>query len=225
MSLLSVENVVKEYRRGAERFRAVDDLSLAVEAGDVVAVSGRSGSGKTTLLTLVAGLLTPTAGTVRLLGTDLRGLSDRGRCEFRNRHIGFVPQGQSLLANLDVYDNIRLPHDLARRDGDIAGRVDYLLERLGLARLRHRRPAQLSGGEMRRVAIARALVNQPEIILADEPTGDLDNENIGLVMDTLLAAREQGATVVFSTHENEAARHASRLFTMDGGRLALSRPA
>ncbi|MDR2391193.1 MAG: ATP-binding cassette domain-containing protein, partial [Planctomycetota bacterium] len=181
---------------------------------------GRSGSGKTTLLALAAGLLVPTSGRIAIEGVDINSLQDEDMAEFRNRRIGFIPQGQSTMASLTVFDNVRLPHYLSRRRGASPPEIDALLDRLGLAELRDCFPAELSGGEMRRVSLARTLVNRPALILADEPTGDLDPENIAIVMGAFVEAKNAGTAIVFATHEEEATRHADRLFRMAGGRLA-----
>ena len=219
MSLLEATHLVKEYQRDGAPFRAVDDVSLRVESGEVVAIVGRSGSGKTTFLNMIAGLVSPTSGGVTFAGTDILALRDADMSRLRNRSIGFVPQGQSLLANLTVFDNVRLPHYLDRRDDDAVARTAFLLDELGIAHLGKMRPAQLSGGEMRRVAIARAMMNRPLLLIADEPTGDLDMDNIHGVMALFVALAEKGVAVVFSTHEEEAEKRADRIVEMTAGRM------
>ncbi|MCC8110002.1 MAG: ABC transporter ATP-binding protein [Planctomycetes bacterium] len=217
--MLDVMNLTKEYDRGGAVFAAVADATLAVAGGEVVAVVGRSGSGKTTFLTMVAGLLKPTRGRVVVDGVDIRSLKDAELSLLRNRCIGYVPQGQSLLANLTVFDNVRLPFYFAPRDDNVAGRTAFLLEEVGLSHLAGMYPAQLSGGEMRRVAIARALMNRPKILLADEPTGDLDAANSTAVMDIFGNLAAKGMAVVFSTHEDDAARRADRVVEMVSGTM------
>ncbi|MDR1534271.1 MAG: ABC transporter ATP-binding protein [Planctomycetota bacterium] len=221
MSLLEAEGLGKSYPgvRGG-RIIAVDGVDLKAGKGEMIGIVGRSGSGKTTLLALFAGLLRPTSGRALVAGVDVHGLEEGEMAEFRNRNLGFVPQGPSLIAALSVRDNVRLPHFLSPRPGEeVSGRADELLERLGLAELRDRFPAELSGGEMRRVSLARSLINRPALVLADEPTGDLDSANSAAVMEIFEEAREAGTTVVFSTHETWASARADRLFRMAGGKL------
>lgn len=220
MSMLATSNLTKEYVRDGCVFLAVDDASLRVGEGEVVGIVGRSGSGKTTLLNLAAGLLRPTRGSVAIGGVDILALSDAEMSLLRNRRIGYVPQGQSLLSNLTVFDNVRLPRYFDRRDDNVAGRTAFLLDELGIPHLAGMYPAQLSGGEMRRVAIARAMMNKPALLLADEPTGDLDVDNIHGVMDIFSALASKGVAVVFSTHEDEAVRRADRIVEMVSGKLS-----
>lgn len=219
MSIVTVANLVKEYPRNGSAFAAVSEVNLQVRPGELLGIVGRSGSGKTTLLNLIAGLLKPSSGTVRIQGVDINSLADAKLSRLRNECIGFVPQGQSLLPNLTVFDNVRLPHYFADRDDDVARRTDFLLEELGIAHLAGAYPASLSGGEMRRVAIARAMVNRPPLLLADEPTSDLDMDNIHAVMDIFARLADKGVAVLFSTHEDEAVRRAGRVMEMAGGVL------
>ena len=220
MSLLEAKSLSKHYSSaGGRRTAAVDSVDFTVERGEVVGIVGRSGSGKTTLLALAAGLLVPTSGRITIEGIDINSLQDEAMAEFRNRRIGFVPQGQGTIASLTVLDNVRLPHYLSRRRDAPLPRTDEWLDRLGLSELRDCFPAELSGGEMRRVSLARTLANRPALILADEPTGDLDPENIAVVMGAFAEAKHAGTAIVFATHEGEAARHADRLFRMAGGKL------
>lgn len=221
MSILSASNLIKEYNRNGGAFRALDDVSLRVERGELVGIVGRSGSGKTTFLNIVSGLLMPSSGSIALDGVDILSLSDAELSRLRNRAIGFVPQGQSLLANLTVFDNVRLPHYFDRRDDNAAGRTSFLLDELGISHLADMYPAQLSGGEMRRVSIARAMMNRPQLLLADEPTGDLDIGNINAVMDIFSSLANNGVAIIFSTHEEEAAvRRADRVVEMAEGMMS-----
>lgn len=219
MSILTVTNLTKEYARNGGAFAAVANVDLQVRPGEVFGIVGRSGSGKTTLLNLIAGLLKPTSGNVFINGVDIHTLPDAKLSRLRNECIGFVPQGQSLLANLTVFDNVRLPYYFAERGDDVAGRTTFLLEELGIAHLAAMYPASLSGGEMRRVAIARAMMNRPLLLLADEPTGDLDKANIQSVMDIFANLADKGVAVLFSTHEDEAVRRAGRVLEMAAGVL------
>jgi ABC-type lipoprotein export system ATPase subunit len=207
---------------GRARRRVLEDVSLEVEAGEVVAVLGRSGSGKSTLLHLLGALDTPDAGRIVLAGHELTGQRPRTLARLRLRHIGFVFQSFHLIEELSGEENVLLPARLpgARRGGERRGRM--LVEQLGLAEIAHRRPHELSGGEQQRLAIARALVGDPELVLADEPTGNLDHDNGAAVLAML--RRLEGRAVVLVTHEPEAAAIADRVLRLDDGRL-LAPPA
>ncbi|MBQ9197269.1 MAG: ABC transporter ATP-binding protein [Clostridia bacterium] len=218
---LKAENISKRYFRktgGANYFYAVQPVSLTLPSGAVTVLTGRSGSGKTTLLHMLAGLLTPTEGKVLLGDTDLYALSDVALSRLRNEKTGVVPQGRSAVDTLTVRENIVLPALLYGRPAPAEAAAQWM-ERLDIAQLADAYPAQLSGGELRRMAIARALAQEPEIIFADEPTGDLDDENTAAVLSALQAAARQGKAVFLVTHEAEALRYADRAFRMDGGAL------
>ena len=219
---LIAENISKRYFRktgGANYFYAVQPVSLRAPAGAVTVLTGRSGSGKTTLLHMLAGLLTPTEGKVFLGDTDLYTLGDAALSRLRNEKIGVVPQGRSAVDTLTVWENILLPAQLYGRPAPEAAAAAWM-ERLGIKDLSDARPAQLSGGELRRMAVARAQAQDPDIVFADEPTGDLDDENTRTVLSALQAAARQGKAVFLVTHESEALRYADRAFRMDGGVLA-----
>jgi len=220
MGAVELVDLVKHYRQGAEVVRAVDGISLRVEEGEFVAVVGRSGSGKTTLLDCAGLLLRPTSGQVRIGAEDAGRLSDRERARLRGRRLGFVFQEFNLLPMLNALENVMLPLRYARLDGDGRSRARELLEEVGLgARLRHR-PDQLSGGEQQRVAIARALVNQPSLVLGDEPTGEVDTETSQQLVDLMLRLnRERGVTFVLVTHDPEVAARARRLVRLRDGRV------
>lgn len=220
MTMLDIAGLSKQYQRAGGSFNAVDNVDLAIGKGELVGIVGRSGSGKTTLLNMIAGLLRPTSGSIVFDGVDILSLTDAKMSRLRNRAIGYVPQGASLLSNLTVFDNVRLPFYFAKRDDNVAARTAFLLDELGIPHLAAMYPAQLSGGEMRRVAIARALMNRPLLLLADEPTGDLDLQNIHAVMDIFASLADKGVAVVFSTHEGEAVDRAHRVMEMTAGRLA-----
>ena len=219
---LEFQNVSKVYEPGGGAPRGVlTALSFSVARGATLAVVGRSGSGKSTLLNLAGGIDLPTAGRVLVAGEDLAGLSDRRRSLLRRDTIGFVFQFYHLLPHLSVADNVALPAWIAGgRTAAVRGRIDELLARVGLAD-RWRDPVQkLSGGEMQRVAICRALLARPALLLADEPTGSLDEENGRLVMDLLLQlAREEGSTLIVATHSLELAGLAGEVWRLQGGRL------
>ncbi len=218
--LLDVRGLSKEFVRRGKPFLAVDSVDLQLERGDFIALTGRSGSGKTTLMTLLAGLARPTAGSMVFDGrANLAALSDAETAALRGCGIAYVPQGQSLLGNLTVMDNIRLPCYLSGDGEDIPGRAEYLLDEVGIADLADAYPSQLSGGEMRRAALARALMTRPRLLLADEPTGDLDGANTEIVMRLLEKTAGQGAAVLFSTHERDALQRVECVLEMHEGRL------
>ncbi len=217
--MLEAIDVTRHYTRGTTPFAAVDGVSLRVEGGEFVNVLGRSGSGKSTLLSLFAGLLQPTSGAVRVLGQDLQALGDTGLSALRNDRLGIVPQGQSALRSLTVLENVALPHLLLPRAGDGRGKAMALLERLGIGHLAHSFPRELSGGELRRMAIARALINAPALLLADEPTSDLDAETTAQVLTLFRERAREGAAVIVVTHDRDALAYGTRACTMDAGIL------
>jgi len=220
--MIRLEHVSVEYRLKAERVPALRDVNLDIAEGSFDAIMGASGSGKTTLIQLIAGLLTPTAGDVIVSGQNLRQLDDRGISGFRNRTIGFVFQFFNLPSYYTALDNVALPLVFAgvpERERRVRARS--LLTEFGLEdRLVHK-PDQLSGGEAQRVAIARALINHPKIILADEPTGNLDRETGTHMLELLQRiSRERGVTVLMVTHDEKAAAFAQRIIRIEKGQLA-----
>lgn len=217
--VLRLTDLCREYRRGDRRFLAVDHVSLDVEAGSCVSVIGRSGSGKSTLLNLAAGMLSPTSGSVELLGQDLAGLGDSRLSRLRCDAIGFIPQGPSALPGLTVLENVLLPFVLWPHGGDGEGAVRLLLSRFGIEGLADAYPEDLSGGELRRALIARALVNRPSIVIADEPTSDLDAVSRRGVMECLAALRDDGTTLLVVSHDLDTLDFADRVYTMADGRL------
>jgi putative ABC transport system ATP-binding protein len=213
--------LARAYAAGSHRVAALDGVSLAIAAGEVVAIMGPSGSGKSTLVHLLAGLDRPDRGIARIAGIDWDSLEGTERARFRRRHCGFVGQGMTLLPQATAAENVAVPLLLDGTDRDVRdGRVADALRRVGLAAHEAKLPDQLSGGEQQRVAIARALVAEPAVILADEPTGNLDSETGEAVTDLLTAtAREQGCAVVLVTHDAAVARHADRRVTLRSGRV------
>jgi putative ABC transport system ATP-binding protein len=203
---------------------ALKEVSLTVAAGSTVAVVGRSGSGKSTLLNLAAGIDLPTGGRVLLEGRDLASLSEKERTLLRRKSVGLIFQFFHLLPHLTVEDNVALPEWIAGQTSATAlPRIHRLLERVGLADRSGDPVQQLSGGEMQRVAICRALVRRPRLLLADEPTGSLDDENSRQIMDRLLAlAREEGSTLIFVTHSRELASLADEVLVLKSGMLVPS---
>lgn len=221
--MLVAANLTKEYQSGPSSLTALKDVSFTVPQGDLVAISGPSGSGKTTLLGLLAGLDTPTRGTVVLDGADITAMSEDGRARLRGAKVGFVFQSFQLIPALTALENVQVPLEL-RGDRDAPARARDLLARVGLAQRGGHFPAQLSGGEQQRVAIARAFANAPRILFADEPTGNLDGATGEMIMDTVVELnRESGTTVIIVTHEQTVASRARRLIRLSDGALVEDR--
>lgn len=241
VSVLNLNRVTREFMRRKHRFSAVNNVSFSLNSGDFVAIVGKSGNGKSTLLNLIAGLLKPTYGSVTVLGNKISAheLSDGEVSRLRAQNIGFVTQSQTLLPNLTVYDNILLPVQIAKSGGQkssdqkssdqkskstdvedyYSNRALDFCKRLHIEDLLWCYPKELSGGEMRRVMIVRALINNPKLLLLDEPTGDLDPEHTLIVVEMLREAANRGAAVLMVTHDSEAARSADCTYTMDFGFL------
>ena len=206
-------------REAAQWFDAVSQVDLELAAGELTVLMGRSGGGKSTLLNMLAGLLAPTEGKVLLEGRDLYALPDAELSQLRNARIGIVPQGQTPLHSLTVVQNVTLPYLMYRPDDGVEARALDALDSLGIRALADSYPSELSGGEMRRMAIARALVCDPAVVLADEPTSDLDDENTRVVLQTLRSVADAGAAVLVATHDAEARAFADRVLRIDGGKL------
>ncbi len=225
MMLLEVNGLSKQYQRGEKTFAAVDRVAFALRRGDFVSIIGRSGSGKSTLLNMLAGLLTPTSGSIELEGKNICTLKDKEMSEFRNSRLGYIPQGAGALSSLTVFDNVRLPYYLSRRQGDAFGRAWFLLEAVGLSAHAEMSPSQLSGGELRRVLIARALMNEPDLLIADEPTSDLDIETTKEIMELFSRINKNGTTILIVTHELDTLKFGNRVLTMSSGKLSEGLPA
>jgi putative ABC transport system ATP-binding protein len=218
---IQVSDVVKAYPVSAGEFIAINHLSLDIAHGEFVAVVGRSGSGKTTLLNLLAGIDRPTSGTVRVAGADLGSLSESGLAAWRGRNVGLVFQFFQLLPTLTVVENVMLPMDFAKKIavGERRDRAQQLLERMGVGDQADKVPATLSGGQQQRAAIARALANDPPILLADEPTGNLDSATAGAVLELFADLNADGQTIVVVTHERDIRSIAGRQVTLMDGRV------
>jgi putative ABC transport system ATP-binding protein len=216
-AVVSADDVTRRYGEGDTAVDALRGVSLDVQRGQLTAVMGPSGSGKSTLMHILAGLDRPTSGDVTIAGTSLGNLSDTDLTKLRRERIGFVFQFFNLLPMLDAEENIVLPLSIAGVKPDKAW-VDELLEQVGLSERRKHRPSELSGGQQQRVAIGRALVNRPDIIFADEPTGNLDSKTSGEILELLEhSVRELGQTIVMVTHEPRAAAIADRVLFLDDG--------
>lgn len=218
----SLTNVHKSYKVGDLDVPAVRGVSLEIESGAFLSIAGPSGSGKTTILNLLGALDTPTAGTIRIGERETGGLKSKALADFRNTHLGFVFQTFNLIPVLTVHENVEFPlqlHGIVDR-AERRGRVQRILDDVGLSGLADRRPNELSGGQQQRVAIARALVKEPTLVLADEPTANLDSSTAGEIMGLMLAMnKKHGTTFVFSTHDPLVMDHATRLVKLRDGRV------
>jgi putative ABC transport system ATP-binding protein len=218
--MIQARALTKAIHTGTHRVEILKGIDLDIPRGQIAAIMGPSGSGKTTLLGLLAGLDSPTSGSIFLDGQDITGLKEDELAVMRGHKIGFVFQSYHLIPTLTAEENVLLPAELSSNGVGGAARARDLLERVGLADRRDHYPVQLSGGEQQRVALARAFMVHPPILLADEPTGNLDSENGRLVLDLLLSLnREEGATLVLVTHDQELAAHADRRILLRDGRI------
>jgi putative ABC transport system ATP-binding protein len=217
--MLLARDLTKEYRSGDNKLAVLRDVSFSIPQGSFVAIVGPSGSGKTTLLGLLAGLDTPTRGQVLLDNADLTAHSEDQRAKLRGQKVGFVFQSFQLIPTLTALENVQVPLEL-RGESGAADRARELLHRVGLGDRLHHFPMQLSGGEQQRVAIARAFSNAPRILFADEPTGNLDSDTGGRIVELLEALnRESNATIVLVTHDHALASHAQRIIRLSDGRV------
>ncbi len=218
--LISLTDVHKVYDMGPVQVRALDGVSVEIDRGDYVAVMGPSGSGKSTLMNLIGCLDTPTSGSYRLKGREIARMDDDELARIRNKEIGFIFQTFNLLARTDALQNVELPliySGLARRER--RERAKHALEAVGLGDRMHHRPNEMSGGQRQRVAIARALVNEPSILLADEPTGNLDSTTGEEIMGLIDQLHRQENTIILVTHEEDLARRAARVIKLRDGRI------
>ena len=219
MEILKVENLCKTYGKGENTVKAVDDISFSVERGEFVAIIGASGSGKSTLLHLIGGVDRPTSGKVYIDGKDIYTLNDDNLAIFRRRQVGLIYQFYNLIPVLNVAENITLPTKLDGREVDNK-RLNELLITLGLEKRRFNLPNQLSGGQQQRVSIGRAMMNEPALMLADEPTGNLDSKASGEIISLLrLSNKKYNQTVIIITHDEKIALEADRIITIDDGKI------
>jgi putative ABC transport system ATP-binding protein len=217
--MISVRGLGMRLASGGRAVDVLSDVTLEVPAGQFLAIAGPSGSGKSTLLGLIAGLDQPTAGRIEVAGTEITGLDEDALARFRRDHVGYVFQSFHLIPTLTAQENVAVPLELAG-EADVIARAAALLGEVGLAGRAHHYPVQLSGGEQQRVAVARALARRPAILLADEPTGNLDSATGKQIIDLLVAAnRRHGRTLVLVTHDAALAAHADRVVTLADGRI------
>lgn len=219
MEILKTENLVKTYGQGDNSFNAVDGISLSVEKGEFVSIVGASGSGKSTLIHMLGGVDRPTSGKIIIDGTELNGMNNDKLAIFRRRQIGIVYQFYNLIPILTVEENITLPLDLDGKPADNE-RLEKILETLGIKEKRYNLPNELSGGQQQRVSIARALISDPAILLADEPTGNLDSKATEDIVSLLkMTNKKFDQTIIMITHNMEIAKAADRILTVSDGKL------
>lgn len=219
MLLVDVNNVYKIFERGGRDFTALNDVNFSVNSGDFINIVGKSGSGKSTLLTILSAIQDPTKGDVRVLERKISEMTDDEKSHYRNEFVGYVPQTLGTLSTLNVIDNVRLPHFFMKREGDGIKRAEELLDMCGILHLKYEFPRNLSGGEVKRVLIARALMNEPKILLADEPTSDLDSATSSEIMEMLKKINDDGTTIIIVTHDDDLLKYGSRLLEMSDGKL------
>lgn len=217
-NIITIKKIVKSYGMGEGIVHALDGVNLEIAAGELVAVVGASGSGKSTLLHMIGGMDSPTAGSVFFNGKDISKYSKKQKAKYRCENVGIVFQNFKLIEELNVRENIIMPVLIARKKVD----EDYynaLVEMLGLSERQSHLPSELSGGQKQRVAIARALINKPELLLADEPTGNLDKKNSEEIMQIFLGIHKKGKTIVLVTHDREIAEQCQRQIEMSDGKI------
>lgn len=219
MNLINVNNLSKSFKRGERYFFAIDNVSFDVKEKDFINIIGKSGSGKTTLLTLLSAIIEPTSGDILVEGKNLSDMDDEEKSGYRNEFIGYVPQSLGTLPTLNVLDNVRLPYFFKNREGNGVERARMLLDMCGILDLENDFCKNLSGGELKRVLIARALMNEPKILIADEPTSDLDSKTTIEIMNMLKEINEKGTTIIIVTHDNDLLKYGSRLLEMTDGKL------
>lgn len=218
--MIDINNITKTYNIGSDKITVLDNVSLKIEKGEFIAIVGPSGSGKSTLMNMIGGLDRPTSGDVFVEGEDISKFKDKSMAKFRNEKIGFVFQSFNLEPTLTALENVMMPLMIAGiSDKEMKERASSMLESLGMGDRKKHKPTELSGGQKQRVSIARALVNNPKIILADEPTGNLDSKSGKAVMDILTNFKNKGYTVIMVTHNSEDAGFADRIIKIKDGKV------
>ncbi|MDR2400365.1 MAG: ABC transporter ATP-binding protein [Deferribacteraceae bacterium] len=217
--LLEARGIKKSYKRGDNPFCAADNISLSINPGEFIGITGRSGSGKSTLMNILAGLMTPDEGEVFFEGKSYKKMTDRELSALRCNGLGYIMQGLSVLPNFTVYENILIPEWLDRRRKSSPKDILKAMKKVGIAHLKRQYPSRLSGGELRRVSIARALLSSPKLLIADEPTSDLDEETAENIVNILSDIAREGVAVLMVTHDREAAAKCGREYQMKNGVL------
>lgn len=213
--MIDINNVTKIYKKGTERFTALEDVSFRIGKGDYAAITGSSGAGKSTLLYTIGGLIHPDSGTVLFMGENIYGQNEKFLNSYRKRKVGFVFQQFHLMPYLTVFENIKLNN---HRKSD-TGTIEYYLEKCSITGLRNKYPSELSVGEKQRTAFIRAVISDPEVLLADEPTGNLDPENSSVIMQLIKEYNDKGGTIVLVSHNPEATKNANLVVTLERGRI------
>lgn len=215
-SIIRFDNVYKSYTTKYQKINVLEDFNLKIPNGEFVVIAGPSGSGKTTILNLIAGFIRPDEGRIIVDGLDIVRLNEEQICEYRNKNIGFVFQFFNLIHSFNAEENIKVPMLIAEKNkNDINQRISELLEQVGMSHRRKHYPWELSGGEQQRIAIARALANKPKIILADEPTGNLDKNSSSSILDLLADIHKKGHTIVVVSHDSKVMERATILYDID----------
>lgn len=220
MELLRTVDLTKKFNRNNGSFEAVKSVDFTIKSGEFVHLIGRSGSGKTTFLNLISGTLMPSSGEVYIENRSMKDMDDNEKSKVRNSFLGFVPQSLGTLPNLTVLDNVRLPYFFLKRDGDGVERACMLLDILGILHLKDEYCNSLSGGELKRVMIARALMNDAKLLIADEPTADLDTETTKSLMESLVKLNKEGIAMLIVTHETDILRYGDVVYEMKDGKLS-----
>jgi putative ABC transport system ATP-binding protein len=219
--MIDVLNITKVFNAGGFEVRAVDNASFEVKSGDFVLIFGRSGSGKSTLLGMIAGIIKPTSGTIKIKGTDIQALSDGKMSELRAKEIGFVFQFSGLLPTVSVLENVMIPTLFCRDQSNSRSRAVELISKVALSNRATAYPHTLSSGEMKRVAIARALMNDPALLIADEPTSDLDVDTEYEIMELFKRLNQEGKTIIMVTHNPDLVPYGTKIFSMEKGSLII----
>lgn len=217
--ILQANSLTKEYSRNNHTFNAIENIDLSLEKGEFVSIIGHSGSGKSTLLNILSGILSPTNGNLIINNKNIFQLTPQKMAEFRNQEISYILQGDSLLENFNVLDNVCMPSYLSKTKAFPQETAIYTLTKLGLEKSIHEYPKNLSGGEKRRVSIARSIINNPKIIIADEPTSNLDPENANIIFEFFKQAQKNGISIIISTHDMETLKYSDKTYVMNQGKL------
>ncbi len=220
MMIVEIKGLTKEYKRGKDGFEAVNEIDMIVDKGEFISIFGHSGCGKTTLFNIIAGLIKPSSGSVIVQGEDVVRKSEQELALYRNKTIGYLLQGQSLLPNFNLLENVCMPASFSKDKKDVSERAKILLKQVGLHGMEREKPCNMSGGELKRAGIVRAIINQPDIIIADEPTSSLDPENAEMIMGFLKELNErEGMTIIISSHDLDFSRYSNRTYRMNQGKF------